>query len=191
MTTRQFSLARIGLIILLLGIMLSVATAAPSVLPPGQLSEDVRLGPLKDLNGYFPFTPAKTPDEWSRRAERVRRQMLVALGLWPMPTKTPLNTVIHGRVELDDYTVEKVYFESVPGFFVAGSLFRRKVTGRTPRCFVRMAIGPTGGSMTKALMACGRKSLPARSGSRRADAACCRRGAWNSPAWVVLSSSMT
>ena len=122
-----------GATVLLLASMLSVATAdAPRVLPPGQLPEDVRLGPLKDLNGYFPFTPAKSPAEWNRRAERVRRQMLVALGLWPMPTKTPLQPVIHGRVERDDYTVDRVYFESMPGFFVTGSLFRPKSGGRHP-----------------------------------------------------------
>ncbi len=112
--------------------MLSVNAATPRVLPPGQLPDDSRLGSLKALDSYFPFTPAKSPAEWSRRADRVRRQMLVALGLWPMPTKTPLNAVIHGRVELGDYTVEKVYFESVPGFFVTGSLFRPKSDGRHP-----------------------------------------------------------
>ncbi len=59
--------------------------------------------------------------------------MLVALGLWPMPTKTPANAVIHGRVDRDDYTVEKVYLESFPGHFVTGSLYRPKgKTGPLP-----------------------------------------------------------
>ena len=31
------------------------AAAAPRVLPAGKLPNDARLGPLKDLNGYFPF----------------------------------------------------------------------------------------------------------------------------------------
>jgi dienelactone hydrolase len=52
--------------------------------------------------------------------------MQVALGLWPMPEKTPLNAVIHGRIDRGEYTVEKVYFESYPGFFVTGSLYRPK-----------------------------------------------------------------
>ena len=43
-----------------------------------------------------------------------------------MPTKTPLNAVIHGRVDRDDYTVEKVFFESYPGLYVAGNLYRPK-----------------------------------------------------------------
>ena len=103
------------------------------VLPQGQLPNDIRLQPPKDLDGYFPFTPAKSPDEWAKRAERVRRQILVSQGLWPMPTKTPLNAVIHGKVDRDDYTVEKVYFESAPRFFVTGNLYRPKgKTGKVP-----------------------------------------------------------
>jgi dienelactone hydrolase len=85
------------------------------------------------LNGYFPFTPPKSREEWNARAERVRTQILVAEGLWPMPTKTPLNAVIHGKIERPDYSVEKVYFESAPGFFVTGNLYRpKKFTGKVP-----------------------------------------------------------
>jgi hypothetical protein len=107
-----------------------VCDAAPvRVLPQGQVPKDARLEPPKDLDGYFPFTPSPSPEAWAVRAERVRRQLLVSLGLWPLPTRTPLHPVIHGRVERDDYTVEKVYFESMPGFFVTGNLYRPK--GRT------------------------------------------------------------
>jgi dienelactone hydrolase len=99
---------------------------APRVLPQGQLPDDKRLGPLKDLNGYFPFQPRPTLDAWKARAERLRRQLLVATGLWPMPTKTPDRAVIHGRVDRDGYTVEKVFLESYPGHFVTGNLYRPK-----------------------------------------------------------------
>lgn len=102
------------------------AAVGPRLLPEGQLPQDTRLGPLKDLDGYFPFKPAPDRAAWEQRAERVRRQMLVALGLWPMPTRTPLNPVIHGKRDMGDYTVEKVYFESLPGFFVTGNLYRPK-----------------------------------------------------------------
>lgn len=103
------------------------------VLPQGQLPDDKRLQPLKDLNGYFPFTPPSSSEEWTKRAERLRRHMLVTLGLWPMPTKTALNPVIHGKIDLGEYTIEKVYFESVPGFFVTGNLYRPKgKAGRGP-----------------------------------------------------------
>ncbi|OGV75329.1 MAG: acetylxylan esterase [Lentisphaerae bacterium RIFOXYB12_FULL_65_16] len=102
-------------------------------LTAGQVPNDARLGKLKDLNGYFPFTPPATSEAWAKRAERVRRQMLVTLGLWPMPPRTPLNAVVHGRIDRGNYTVEKVFFESHPGFFVTGNLYRPKnVSGRVP-----------------------------------------------------------
>ncbi len=89
-------------------------------------AEDIRLQPPKDLNGYFPFNPPSSLSGWDARKDDVRRQILVAEGLWPMPTKTPLNAVVHGKVEGDGFTVEKVYFESAPGFFVTGSLWKPK-----------------------------------------------------------------
>lgn len=102
----------------------ALAGQAPRVLPDGKLPGDDRLGDLKDLNGYFPFTPSKTPEEWQQRAEEVRRQILLACGLWPMPRKRPIKATVHGRVERDEYTVERVYFESSPGLYVTGSLYR-------------------------------------------------------------------
>ena len=94
---------------------------------------DVRHQPLKDLNGYFPFNPPESLSQWEQRKEYVRRQILVAAGLWPMPTKTPLNAVIHGKIDREGYTVEKVYFESAPGFFVTGNLYRPKnIQGKVP-----------------------------------------------------------
>src|SRR3954465_246637 len=119
---------------LALSVLTAVAVAAaPRVLPEGKLPDDVRLEPLKDLDGYFPFTPPKSKNEWEKRAERVRRQILISQGLWPMPTKTPLNPVIHGKIDRGEYTVENVYFESTPGFFVTGNLYRPKnVSGKAP-----------------------------------------------------------
>jgi dienelactone hydrolase len=109
---------------LLIALSASVQAAQPRALPPGKQPTDVRLGPLRDLDGYFPYAVAPSLEQWHARAAELRRQMLVSLGLSPLPTKTPLNPVIHGRLEQDGYTVEKVYFESMPGFFVTGSLYR-------------------------------------------------------------------
>jgi hypothetical protein len=99
-------------------------TAAPRVLPEGEKPGDRRLGDLRSLNDYFPFIPPETAGQWEVRAEAVRRRLLVALGLWPMPSPTPARAVIHGKVDRDGYTVEKVYFESFPGHLVTGSLYR-------------------------------------------------------------------
>ncbi|WP_425615710.1 acetylxylan esterase [Anatilimnocola sp. NA78] len=102
--------------------------AETRALSPGKLPSDVRLLDPKDLDGYFPFTPPKSREAWAPRAEAVKRQILASQGLWPMPEKTPLRAVVHGLVDQGNYTVEKVYFESFPGFFVSGSLYRPKGT---------------------------------------------------------------
>jgi len=85
---------------------------------------DSRLGKPKDYNGYFPWTPPKAKEEWAKRRQEVREQVLVANGLWPMPEKTPLKAVVHGLIKRDGYTIEKVYFASYPGHYVTGNLYR-------------------------------------------------------------------
>ncbi|MGA2035036.1 MAG: acetylxylan esterase [Thermoguttaceae bacterium] len=106
---------------------------APRVLPPGCLPNDRRLEPLLNLNGYFPFVPYHSQQAWQERAKQLRRQLLVATGLWPMPSKTPPNAVVHGAVERDVYTVAKVFLQSFPGHFVTGNLYRPKGRqGRLP-----------------------------------------------------------
>jgi dienelactone hydrolase len=123
---------------LTLALAASLAALSPQedpsrVLPPGKLPADARLGPPKDLNGYFPFEVPATREEWEKRAAELRRRVQVATGLWPMPERTPLNARLWGRVDRPDFTVEKVAFESVPGHFVTGLLFRPKgKTGRLP-----------------------------------------------------------
>ncbi len=90
---------------------------------------DVRDGPLQDLHGYFPLRTDASPEVF----RAMRLDVAVALGLHPLPTKGPLNAVIHGRIDQVDYTIDKVAFESAPGFYVTGNLYRPKhPTGRIP-----------------------------------------------------------
>jgi dienelactone hydrolase len=89
-----------------------------------QKPSDARLGPLRTLDDYAPFVPPKTKDAWEARRQRLREQLLVATGLWPMPEKTPLQPVIHSPIERDGYTIEKVFFVSMPGHYVSGNLYR-------------------------------------------------------------------
>ncbi len=96
------------------------------VFPEGQLPDDRRLGEPKNLNGYFPFRTVDGMEAWEARQGEIRRRILVSQGLWPMPTRAPLNPVIHGRVEREDYVVDRVFFESIPGHYVTGSLYRPK-----------------------------------------------------------------
>lgn len=109
------------------------ATTSGRILPEGKLPADIRLGHLKDLDGYFPFQVSKDPKEWEARAAKVRRQLQVALGIWPMPTRAPLKPIVHGAVDMGDYTVERVAVESTCGLYVTGSLYRPKgKSGKIP-----------------------------------------------------------
>lgn len=95
---------------------------------------DGRLGKLKTLNDYFPMSVPKDLPSWNTRKTQLREQLLVGLGLWPLPEKTPLKPVIHGKMEREGYTVEKVYFASMPGHYVTGNLYRptAKIDGKRP-----------------------------------------------------------
>jgi hypothetical protein len=118
---------------LLLPVMMLLAIHNPSVradrfrvLADGALPEDTRLGPLRTLNSYFPFRQVASSEAWHTRAAQLRRQVQVATGLWPAPTKTPLRARVHGPIDRDDYTVWRVAFESMPGHYVTGNLYRPK-----------------------------------------------------------------
>ncbi len=118
---------------------LLLALAAPAadpsqVLPPNQPSADRRLGPLRVLEDKnFFFEPPATREAWEKRRQAVRERILVATGLWPLPPKTPLAAAIHGKIDRDDYTIEKVSFTSLPGHTVTGNLYRPKGrSGRLP-----------------------------------------------------------
>jgi dienelactone hydrolase len=78
---------------------------------------------------YHPWTPPATKEAWEARKAILKEQLLVSQGLWPMPEKAPLNAVIHGKIERDGYTIEKVFFASHPGHYVTGNLYRP--TGKT------------------------------------------------------------
>ena len=94
------------------------------VFTDGKKPTDARLGAPKTLNDYFPFVVPKSKEVWEARRKQLREQMLVATGLWPLPEKTPLNAVVHGKIDKGEYTIEKVYFASTPGHYVCGNLYR-------------------------------------------------------------------
>ena len=114
------------LLVLALVSAASILSAAPRALPVGKLPDDKRFADLKDLNGYFPFTPPTTKEEWGQRSEKLRHALKVSVGLFPEPDRSPLNPVIHGKIDCGNFTIEKVYFETRPGFFLTGSLYRPK-----------------------------------------------------------------
>ena len=72
----------------------------------------------------YRIDPPGSERNWLAHARELRQRIFVSTGLWPMPDKRPLRAKIFGRIEHDDYTVEKVCLESWPGFYVTGNLYR-------------------------------------------------------------------
>lgn len=104
----------------------SFAGGQPAAKPlEGELPPDGRFGKPRTLHDKdFFFQVPLSREAWERRRQQVREQVLVGNGLWPLPEKTPLNAVIHGKIDRDGYTVEKVFFASMPGHYVTGNLYR-------------------------------------------------------------------
>ncbi len=68
----------------------------------------------------------QTLDDWKAKRGEYRRQLLEMLGLDPLPEKTDLKPVITGRLEQEDFVVEKLHFQSRPGLYVTGNLYLPK-----------------------------------------------------------------
>lgn len=66
----------------------------------------------------------KTLGDWKQHADSVRAQLKKGMELEVFPARTPLNPRYRNKKVLDGYTVEAVVFESLPGFFVTGNLYR-------------------------------------------------------------------
>jgi dienelactone hydrolase len=76
---------------------------------------------------------ATTLEDWKKRRPRLYQEYLEMLGLWPLPKKTPLKAKVTGTLEGDGFVVEKLHFQSRPGLYVTGNLYRpKKVEGKLP-----------------------------------------------------------
>ena len=63
-------------------------------------------------------------EKWEKLRPAYRQEYLYMLGLWPMPEKTPLQATVTGTLEGDGYVVDMVHYQSVPGLYVTGNLYR-------------------------------------------------------------------
>jgi Acetyl xylan esterase (AXE1) len=73
----------------------------------------------------------RTVAQAERRKQVVRAKLLQDLGGLP-EYKGPLNARVTGRLRNDSYTIEKVIYESLPGFYVTANLYRPNRPGRYP-----------------------------------------------------------
>jgi dienelactone hydrolase len=68
----------------------------------------------------------RTLDDWKAQRERYRAQLQEMLGLSPWPERTELKPVITGRIEHEEFIVEKLHFQSRPGLYVTANLYLPK-----------------------------------------------------------------
>ena len=82
----------------------------------------------------------KLTDEEFATWQKDRREFFVRQ-LGGFPKRTPLNAKVTGRLTVDDYRIEKLYFESQPGLHVTATLYLPKGKGPFPA-----VLHPTGHS---------------------------------------------
>ncbi len=84
----------------------------------------------------------KTKADWINRQQEVKDKLLDLMG--PFPEKTPLNIQVTGIIQREDYRVEKLIFESVPGFYVPAVLFIPEgISGKAPAIVNPIGHSPT------------------------------------------------
>jgi len=116
---------------LLLPAPVGAAEPAPPI-APDILFEKYLVQETEKLSQRF-LDGAKTRQEWEQKRDRLRREYLHMLGLWPLPERTPLITTITGSLERSGVVIDKLHFQSRPGLYVTGNLYRPKqASGRLP-----------------------------------------------------------
>lgn len=63
----------------------------------------------------------KSPAEWRAAQQKTRDRLDQFFGKFPQ--KTPLNVKITGKIDREQYTIEKLIFESQPGYYVTANCY--------------------------------------------------------------------
>ena len=114
---------------------LAVAFFATALLLDAQSAKPVKTSAPGDamLADYFRNETAvlsercladiQSREDWESKRAEYRRQLQEMLGLWPMPERTDLKPVVTGKLEHDEFTVEKIFFQASPGLYCTANLF--------------------------------------------------------------------
>ena len=105
---------------------------AATVLGPDASLPDLRLVEVRHSKSPWTLRSYASREVWESRAAQIREHILVTSGLWPLPQRTRLRARLFEPAVRDGYSVEKVYFESFPGFLVCGNLYRPLRAGPSP-----------------------------------------------------------
>ena len=108
-------------ILLLAGTILSSAELKP---------RDTRGDPDPHTKTHFKPRQFSSVQEWTKHRDQIRRRILVAAGLWPMPRREPVKVQSHGELRRPGYIVEKLLIETLPGFYVGANIYRPTAPAR-------------------------------------------------------------
>jgi cephalosporin-C deacetylase-like acetyl esterase len=112
--------------------LLLLAADKPDTTAGDTMIDKYLAGLAKDLSGRF-LDGAKTREKWQQKLPRLHREYFDMLGLWPVPEKTPLRATVTGTLEHEGVVIEKLHYQSRPGLYVTGNLYRPKEPkGRLP-----------------------------------------------------------
>ena len=109
-----------------------LAGAVPGLAPVGDSASlnDQRLADyFRDQTGVIArqcLADVRSLENWEARRGEYRRQLEEMLGLWPMPERTDLKPVITGKLEQEEFTVEKLHFQALPRLYVTANLYLPK-----------------------------------------------------------------
>jgi len=87
-------------------------------------AQDARNTSIRHTDYHFSMPAFSSLAEWETHKAELKRQILVAAGLYPLPQRGRLHAQVFGRIERDGYSIEKVALETMPGYYLGGNLYR-------------------------------------------------------------------
>lgn len=120
------------------GLLSVIALAVFPLLTSNTSAQDWTLRENPELADFFEaevtklerqneLTQFESLEEWEKVRKQYRAELFYMLGLSPLPARTDLNPIVTGTVEHEEFVVEKVQFQSMPGLYVTGNFYRPKV----------------------------------------------------------------
>ena len=133
--------------------LVSLALLALSSLPAQEAQQDSTLRWMNEIaqrelqQRGETIRQVHTVAEAEHRKQEVRTKLMAGLGGLP-DYSGPLNSRITGQIRNDSYTIEKVIYESLPGFYITANLYRPNRPAATRPCSCKLAIPKKGNPRT-------------------------------------------
>src|SRR5205823_12464743 len=91
--------------------------------PGDRMIQDYLARVAAELHAPFP-SDLESPARWQTRRPLYRDEYFYMLGLSPLDERTPLKATVTGTHAGDGFVVEMLHYQSRPGLYVTGNLYR-------------------------------------------------------------------